>query len=204
MKKLSPDPDQSPKYDRAKYEEYKDLESHRVFVDIEVFMKHVLHVPENWRELWGQSIERIKRDEAFLMAYLDYSSQCETEGPEERLYKPLADMASSILRYSMSSPEGCVEPRTNQHYLRNDPQRVRLGVMNDISPDLVAVHDDFIPHLHAEARKEQCIKPSHICWVHPLQILKVKPSGGALVDGSSMPRLKVNGKPVGTCGDVVL
>ena len=206
MKKLSPDADQTPKYDCAKYEEYiaQDFEQHRVFIDIEVFMKHVLHVPENWRELWGESIERIKRDEAFSIAYLDYSFQCKTGGPEERFYKPLVDMANAILRYSMSSPEDCIRPRINQRYLRNDPQRVRLGVMNELSPDLVAVYDDFLPHLHAEARKEQCIKPSYISWAHPLQMLEVKPSGGALVDGSSMPRLKVNGKHVETSGDVVL
>ena len=51
----------------------QDFKYHRVFVDIEVFMKHVLHVPEDWRELWGETIKNIKCNPAFLFAHLNYS-----------------------------------------------------------------------------------------------------------------------------------
>ena len=54
LQKLNPNADQIQRYDSAKYEQYivQDFERHRVFVDIDVFMKHVLHVPEDWKELW--------------------------------------------------------------------------------------------------------------------------------------------------------
>jgi hypothetical protein len=207
LQKLAPDADQAPKYDSAKYEEYiaQDFERHRVFVDIEMFMKHVLHVPENWRELWGPTIESIKVDDAFSIAHSDYSRQCEPSGPpEERFYKPLVDMTNAILGYSWSSLDECVKPRTRQCFLRNDPNKIHSGVMNDLSPDIVAVHDDFLPHLYPEEREERRVRKSKISWAHTLQVLEVKPSGGALIDGSSMPRLKANGKPTKISGDVVL
>ena len=85
--KLSPDADKAKKYDSAKYKQYitQDFESHWVFVDIEVFMKNVLHIPDNWKELWGPTINRIKSRPDFLMAHLDYSRQCDTESLKETL-----------------------------------------------------------------------------------------------------------------------
>ena len=77
-------------------------------------------------------------------------------------------------------------------------------IMNDLSPDLIAVHHDFLPHLSSKEREEREIQQSDISWAHPLQVLEVKPSGGALVDGSCMPRLMVNGKPTQTLRGVVL
>jgi len=48
--------DQADEYDCADYEEYTrgDL-CCRVFVDYEVFMKHVLHVPNDWETKWKLS-----------------------------------------------------------------------------------------------------------------------------------------------------
>jgi len=173
----------------------QDFKHHRVFVDIEVFMKHVLHVPEDWRELWGETIKKIKRDPAFSFAHLDYSSKCRTQGVGGRFYRPLVDMANAIFSCSESSQRDHVKPRANRHCLRNHPKGVRMGVMNDLSPGLVAVHNDFLPH-YPEEHEEQDIKHTHISWARLLEMLEVKPSGGTLVDGSSMPRLKVNGKLV--------
>ncbi|KAF9647593.1 hypothetical protein BDM02DRAFT_3116822 [Thelephora ganbajun] len=50
MQKLQPDTDWPPKYDSTKYEQYiiQGFEHHRIFVDIDVFMKHVLHVSKVW------------------------------------------------------------------------------------------------------------------------------------------------------------
>ena len=79
-----------------------------------------------------------------------------------------------------------------------------MGFMNDLSPDIAAVHHDFLPQLHPEEREEQVIKHANISWVHLLQMLEVKLLGGALVDGSSMPRLKVNGKLIKTSCDVIV
>ena len=205
LQKLSPDADEAQKYDSAKYEQYvtQDLEAHRVFVDIDVFMENVLHVPENWEELWGPTIETVKRNEEFSTAYSDYCRQCDTEGPEERFYGPLVAMANAILTCCSLSKDYWVWPRTRQRYLRNDPKRVLLGAMTDFSPDIVAVHNGFFSKLHEEERKNEQMKQSNLSWAHPLQVLEVKPSGGALVDGSFMPRLMVNGELIKVSNDEV-
>ena len=62
LRKLQPEMDKNRKYYVIRYEQYiiQDFERHRVFVDIEVFMKRVLHVPENRKELWGPTTNKIK------------------------------------------------------------------------------------------------------------------------------------------------
>jgi hypothetical protein len=205
--RLEFDTDLARKYDTADYEQYilQDFERHRVFVDIDVFMKDVLHVPENWKNLWGRTIRRIKRDRVFSTAHWDYSRQCGTQGVQEwRFYKPLVDMGNAILDFSESSPDDTVKPQTPQRYLRNDPKRILYGVMNNLSPDVVAVHDGFLPHIRSGERDKQHLKQSNLTWAQPLQALEVKPWDSALVDGSCMPRLKVNGKPTTTSRNVLL
>jgi len=198
LQKSKLDPDQVQKYDSDKYEEYiiRDFERHRVFVDIDDFMTHVLHVPQNWKELWGRAIRRVKRDAVFSTAHWDYSRRCGTHGVHERtFYKPLVDMGNAILDVSELSTKEPVQPQTPQRYLRNDPKRVLCGVMNGLSPDVVAVHDGFLPHILPEERDKARLKESNLTWAQPLQALEVKPWDSALVDGSCMPRLKRNGKP---------
>ena len=207
LQKLRPDTDKTPKCDSAKYEQYitQDFKSHRVFVDMDVFMKYVLHVLANWKELWGRTIRRIKCNSVFSTAHWDYTRQCGTQGvKEQRFYKPLVDMGNAILDFSKSSPDDCVKPQTPQRYLRNDPKRVLSGIMNNLSPDLVAVHDGFHPHICSEGRYKHRLKESNLTWAQPLQVLEVNPWDSALVDGSCMPRLKVNGKPETTSSDVLL
>ena len=198
LQRLNPDADRVQKYASAKCEQYiaQDFERHRVFVDMEVFMKSVLHVPKDWRELWGQTIEDIKKDKIFSLAYACYSNQCDTPGGHEwEFYKPLVEMANAILDFSSEpSSDDSVKPTTPQRYLRNDPQRVLRGVMNDLSPDIVAVHQDFLPHLLSGERAKRCLSSSNLTWAQPLQILEVKPWDNALIDGSCMPRLKVDGE----------
>ena len=190
--------EQVPKYGCAKYEQYiaEDFERHRVFVSIDVFMEYVLHVPQNWKNKWRNSIKKIKCDRAFSIAYNDYCHQCGTSGTnEQRFYKPLVDMTNAVLDFSTrQSLDKSIKPTTRQRYLRNDPQRVLRGMMNDLSPDIVAVHADFLPHIGSEERKERCLKESNLTWAQPLQVLEVKPWGNALVDGACMPRLKVDGE----------
>jgi hypothetical protein len=168
-------------------------------------MKHVLHVPENWKKLWGRTINRIKRDPVFSTAHWDYTRQCGTKGVQEwRFYKPLVDMGNAIFDIAGSSPDEFVKPKTCLRYLRNDPKRILGGVMTDLSPDLVAVHDRLLPHIHSEGREKRNTVESNLTWAHPLQVLEVKPWNGALVDGSHMPRLKVNGKSATASGDEAL
>ena len=197
LQKLQPDTDEEETYDSAKYERYitQDFERHRVFVDIDVFMKHVLHVPEDWEDLWGRTIRRVRRDSVFSKAQWKYYEQCGTPGVKEcDLYGPLIAMGNAILNLSTTSNDAVI-PRTPQRYLRNDPKGILCGVMKDLSPDIVAVHEDFLPHILPEERETGCLEQSNLTWAQPLQVLEVKPWDGALVDGSCMPKLKVNGKP---------
>jgi hypothetical protein len=177
------------KYNSSKYEEYitQDFERHRIFVDMEIFMKYVLLVPDNWQELWGGTIGKIKRDTTFWIAYCEYIRECGVTGAEEtRFYKPLVDMSNAILDFSSKrDSDDSVKPRTPQRYMRNDPRRVLDGVIEGLSPDIVAVHKEALPNLPPEG---------HVAWAQALQALEVKPSDGALIDGSSIPRLIVDGE----------
>jgi len=197
MPKLEPDADQAQKYDSAKYEQYisQDFERHRVFVNIDVFMKNVLHVPENWKDLWGPTIDHIKHHEKFSSLHLEYARRCGVRGIQEhQLYEPLVGMGNAILDLSESVPDESVKARTPQRYLRNDPKPVFGGVMNNLIPDVVAVHHDFLHNLSPREIAERRLKETNLSWAQPLQVLEVKPCDTALVDGSHMPRLKVGGE----------
>ena len=157
------------------------LEHHRVFVDIDVFMRTVLHVPDNWKELWGRTIRRIKRDKVFSIAHWDYSRQCGTQGVQEwTFYKPLVDMGNAILDISDSSPDGFVKPQTRQR------------------------HHGFLPHICSEDCDEARLNQSNLFWTKPFRALEAEPLDPVLVDGSWMPRLKVDGKPTTTSCGVIL
>ena len=53
-------------YGRGNCDEYvhQDIKN-RVSVDFEVFMKSILHVPQDWRIRWSQAIEAIRTDPKF-------------------------------------------------------------------------------------------------------------------------------------------
>jgi len=65
-------------YIREDYDDYirEDLQS-RVFVDFEVFMKHVLRVPNDWRTQWGWAIEAVKTDAVFNNHLGEYCRHCD-------------------------------------------------------------------------------------------------------------------------------
>jgi len=180
---------QPPKLKSSRYEEYivQDFECHRVFIDIDVFMKNVLHVPDDWRELWKKSIEDIKHDQAFISPHMFYGAECAIPGGQEPgFYKHLVDMSNAILDFSAKdSSDESVRLRTPQRYLRNDPKTVSYGIITDLSPDIVAIHKEFLAGGGSR---------SNLSWAQPLQACEVKPRDGALVDGLCMPRLVVNGE----------
>jgi hypothetical protein len=199
--KLESDTDLVGKYDSADYEDFilQDFKRHRVFLDIEVFMKHVLHVPDDWKTRWGPMIEKIKTDIDFLAHHNLYCRECDTPGiAEQTLYKPLVAMGNAILSLASESSSEHTKPRTPQRYIRNDPKKVFCGLLDEahLVPDIVAVHEDFHARLRPNERNNGCLKRSNLTWAQPLQVLEVKPFDSALVDGSCMPRLKVDGKPV--------
>jgi len=57
--------------------------------------------------------------------------------------------------------------------------------MNNLLPDVVAVHEKFLPHIPPGELGGWHLKGLNLTWAQPLQVLEVKPSDGALVDGSS-------------------
>jgi len=203
LPKLRADTDETTKYDSDKYEEYivQDFERHRVFVDIDVFMNVILHIPEDWEDLWKGCIEKIKRDSKFANAALKYTGLCDAQGGlEEVFYEPLVGMANAILNFCESSG---ITPRTPQRYLRNDPSPVLGGMIKQLRPDVVAVHHDSFSHLGQHDREQAEVGLSSITWAHPLQVLEVKPWDNALVDGACMPRLKLNGESADTSRGVL-
>jgi len=204
VQKIRPDTEKPRKLDKSTYEEYiiQDLEHRRVFIDIEVFMKYVLRVPDDWEERWGPIIERIKRNTSFLAAHEDFTAQCDAQGVhEKKLYQPLVNMNNEIL--DESSKDELVKPAFGLQYLVNDPKPVLQGVMNNLVPDVVAVHKEFVAHLDPTELKERRLKKTNLTWAHAIQALEFKPLDGALVDGSHMPRLKVGGKSSATFGSKI-
>jgi hypothetical protein len=159
------DVDSVEEFDWSDYDSYirEDLRN-RVFVDSEVFMKHVLHVPDDWRTTWGPAIEAAKVDLDFKRHHEEYCSRCDEFGSqEETFYGPLMETANAVLEV-LSRPVFC-----------------------DISPKisgLVAPHKDCRPS--EEGRH----------WTNPLHVLKVKPYNNALCDGTSIPRLVIDGERV--------
>ena len=64
---------------------------------MDVFMKHVLQVPDEWKEVWGPTIEQIKRDKEFAVTRLQYTKLCGIKGClESTLYDPLVLMVNII------------------------------------------------------------------------------------------------------------
>ena len=102
-------------YGRGNCEEYirEDIKN-RVSVDFEVFMKSVLHVPQDWRIRWSQAIEAIRTDPKFKQYHEEYFKRC-------------ANLTSGaiITTASYGDRERCsrrlVSIRFRWHLLRNPP-----------------------------------------------------------------------------------
>ena len=171
------------KFTREDCEDYicEDL-SHRVFVDFEVFMKKVLHVPNNWRSKWGPVITAVKADAKFKKHHKKYRNLCQTGGIlKKRLYKPLTKTSNAVLSVASLSKINGIPSELRQFYHINDTKPIDGGAMN-LTPDLVLLHKNLLKHkglLH---------------WANPLQVLEVKPHDNALCEGLNMPRLIVDGK----------
>ena len=179
--------DRVDKYDREDYEEYirEDLGS-RVFVDFEVFMKRVLHVPDDWKTRWAPAIEAVEADAQFDKHHQKYCGLCEKHGTlENDFYQPLMETANAALAVLSRSDFDGIPSEPRQYYHTNHPNHVKGGVMNKkhLSPDLVLLHQD---------RSHPGRGSVH--WANPLHVLEVKPYDNALCEGKNMPRLVVDGK----------
>ena len=185
------DTDRVDGYDCHDYEDYirEDL-SCRVFVDFGVFMKYVLHVPDDWQTRWKPAIDAVKANKRFDKYHKTYCKLCERNGTLEKdFYQPLMETANAILSVvtSKTSFNG-IPSKKRQYYHINNPNHVKGGVMNKkgLSPDLVLLHKDR-PLPGAD---------TSLHWANPLHVLEVKPYDSAICDGRNMPRLVVDGERV--------
>ena len=174
------------KFERADYDAYirEDLRN-RVFVDFEVFMTSVLHVPEDWRTTWGPAIEGVKTDSGFNEKLKGYYGQCNNpDAAEGKFYTPLIDTANAALgvlpRFTTSDTPAGIP----QYYHTNNPKKLRGGVINlaNLSPDIVALHEDCHP------------SERNLHWANPLHVLEVKPYDNAICDGLGVLRMLSQGK----------
>ena len=171
----------------------QDFESYQVFVDVEVFMKHVLHVPDNWRQEWADVIREIRRGDSFADAHFAYDAQCKKSGfKEEKFYKPLVGMVNAVFDGLRSFEKA--KQKTRLCRLRNDPKETLDGMMSELVPDTVAVREDFFEEISEKEKEEKRSTDTNLPWAHPMQMIELKPGGNLLADGSQMPRLVVNGE----------
>ena len=174
---------------RADYEEYirEDLNS-RVFVDFEVFLKTVLHAPEDWETKWKPAIDAVKADTDFKKYHETYCGLCDEHGTlEEDFYPSLMEMANAALNVLFRNRFEGIPAEKRQYYHVNNPAVLEGGVMNKhgLSPDLILLHKDRDP--------PQGQAPH---WANPLHILEVKPFDNALCEGRHIPRLVVDGEHI--------
>jgi len=175
-------------YDCGDYEEYvrEDL-SCRVFVDYEVFMKYVLHVPTGWKTEWATAINAVNANANFKNHYEAYCGLCKANGTVEKdLYQPLVETANAVLGVVSRHRFGNTGTGKSQYYHVNDPNRINGGVMNKkgLCPDLVLLHNNRPRPKEGES----------LHWANPLHILEVKSNNNAICDGRNMPKLVVDGK----------
>jgi hypothetical protein len=192
------DTDDGGKYNSDDYKQFiiQDFERHRVFVGMDDFMKQVLHVPDDWKTQWAEAIKEVKSNKDFKEYLLSYSEKCEADGiREDALYGPMVKMINSLLEVTSKSTVDAVKPKTPQRFIRNDPQKLYHGVLDkaNLSPDIIALHEDRYNKLKSEERENGQLDMSFITWAHPLQVLEVKHFDTALVDGTYMPRLRMKG-----------
>ena len=100
--------DQASLSTREDYDDYvREDPGACVFIDFEVFMKTVLHVPVDWKTLWGPAIEAIKEDCEFKEHRGQYLLQCNNPAsPEKSFYEPFMNLMNvivdTLLRYDLS------------------------------------------------------------------------------------------------------
>lgn len=90
------------RYDSIEYEEsiIQDFQDYRVLIDIEDFIKHVLHIPDEWRTQWGPEIKKIKAENRFRSHHQCHHSDIERDSPSAREHAcrgPFMDLGNIVL-----------------------------------------------------------------------------------------------------------
>ncbi|KAF9789753.1 hypothetical protein BJ322DRAFT_1105614 [Thelephora terrestris] len=181
-------------YKRNDYDSYisEDLKK-RVFVDFETFLQSALHVPRDWRTLWGPAIEAVKANKEFRKGKTEYCKQCNDGGSVEKpFYEPLMETANAVLDVVSASKFDGISG-TPQYYHVNDRGKLQGGVINnsDLSPDLVVLHKGCQATEDSQTTGE-LRPPKEIHWANALHVLEVKSHNTAICDGDHIPRLIIN------------
>jgi len=176
------------KYHGGDYEDYihEDV-SCRVFVDFEVFMKHVLHVPDDWKTRWRPAIDAIKADATFSEHHEKYCGLCEEKGMlEENFYPRLMEMTDAALNVIFRADFEGIPSEGHQYHPINHPNHAKGGIMNEkgFFPDLILAQEG---RCRPDAR-------GSLHLANPLRVLGTKSCDNALCDGMNVPRLVVDGK----------
>ena len=178
-------------YCQGDYDNYvrEDLKS-RVFVDFEVFMKYVLHVPHDWDTKWKSAIEAIEADPDFKEHHGEYCKLCESETRERRFYEPLMETANAALRVLSRLGFQDIPSGIPHYYHVNDSWKGQGGAMDkaDLSLDLVVLHTNCRPS-----------EGENMHRANPLHVLEAKSFDSAICAGTNMPRLVVDGKHATRC-----
>ena len=168
------------------YDDYvrEDLKS-RVFVDFEVFMKRVLHVPEDWRTEWRPVIEAVLSNPEFKNNHEEYRKCCNNRSAREvSFYGPLMGAANAVLSVLSRPQFSGSDSGIPQLYHVNDPKKFQGGSFSraNLPPDPIVLPEGC----GTEAKR--------VRWANALHILEVKPYGTAICDGDNMPRLVFDGE----------
>ena len=116
------DTDWAEEFNWADYDDYiyEDFKS-RVFVDFEVFMEHVLHVPDDWRTVWGPAIEAVKADSDFKSHHTEYCNNRDESGSRETFYGPLMTSVNAVQEVASRFMFGDISPEISYpHYILGD------------------------------------------------------------------------------------
>ena len=174
--------DRADEYDCADYEE--DIRGDlccRVFVDYEVFMKYVLHVPNDWETKWKPAIDAVKADANSEEHHEAYCRSCdENETLEKNFYRPLVEMANAVLDVASRPNFNTIPSEGGQYYHVN---HVSGGMIDKEGLSQALLHEG-LPWPGSNRNR----------WANPLHVLEVRPHDNAICDGRKMPRLVVDGK----------
>lgn len=131
-----------------------DLEDKSVFVDIEVFIKSVLHAPVDWKTQWAPVIHMVKRNPDFMKHYLEHRvlHKKKYAEPEESHYEPLLLMNDATLRVAFPATLSQDTPL---------PLTQLVLIVDDGIPGCVLNEGSSIPQLVAKGTVTQI---SHDCF----------------------------------------
>ena len=99
--------------------------SNQVLFNFKVFMKHVLHIPSDWRDRWKPVIQVVREDAGFKEHHKNYCLLCNKPGlMENELCPPLMRTVNAVLRVLSQSNINNTTSRIPQYCHHNNPKKL--------------------------------------------------------------------------------